>query len=127
MFKIIYIVHAPRCTQFTKYYISLSFMLSPPTLSLSLYLFFPFIFSLPLLHPLTPNTTQCTCIKSLYVLPPEFGSSWVCGRGRLRMGAVVKYVTEHSVGVGQVGPPSEKILSSLLVVPHQGIIIVAAR
>lgn len=57
----------------------------------------------------------------------EFGSSWVCGRGRLRMGAVVRYVTEHSVGVGQVGPPSEKILSSLLVVPHQGIIIVAAR
>lgn len=57
----------------------------------------------------------------------EFGSSWACGRSRLRIGKVVWYVTVHSVGVGQVGPSSEKITSSLHVVPHQGIIIVAAR
>ncbi|KAG7167347.1 Guanine nucleotide exchange C9orf72-like [Homarus americanus] len=57
----------------------------------------------------------------------EFGSGWSCGRSRLRIGKVVWYVTVHSVGVGQVGPSSEKIASSLHVVPHQGIIIVAAR
>nr|XP_053631440.1 uncharacterized protein LOC128687892 [Cherax quadricarinatus]XP_053631441.1 uncharacterized protein LOC128687892 [Cherax quadricarinatus]XP_053631442.1 uncharacterized protein LOC128687892 [Cherax quadricarinatus]XP_053631443.1 uncharacterized protein LOC128687892 [Cherax quadricarinatus] len=57
----------------------------------------------------------------------EFGSSWSCGRSRLRIGKVVWYVTVHSVGVGQVGPSLEKITSSLHVVPHQGIIIMAAR
>ncbi|XP_045607779.2 uncharacterized protein [Procambarus clarkii] len=57
----------------------------------------------------------------------KFGSSWSCGRSRLRIGKVVWYVTVHSVGVGQVGPSSDKIKSSLHVVPHQGIIIVAAR
>ncbi|KAK8387567.1 hypothetical protein O3P69_018245 [Scylla paramamosain] len=57
----------------------------------------------------------------------EFGSKWVYGRSRLRVGTVVWYVTVHSVGVGQVGPASKKVTSSLHVVPHQGIIIVAAR
>ncbi|XP_064088544.1 uncharacterized protein LOC135202961 [Macrobrachium nipponense] len=57
----------------------------------------------------------------------ELTGSWACGRSRLRMATVVRYVTEHSVAVGQVGLASEKITSSLLVVPHQGIIIVAAR
>ncbi|KAK7068675.1 hypothetical protein SK128_004707, partial [Halocaridina rubra] len=57
----------------------------------------------------------------------EFGGSWTCGRGRLRMAMVARYVTEHSVAVGQVGMSSEKITTSFLVVPHQGIIIVAAR
>lgn len=57
----------------------------------------------------------------------EFGSTWVYGRSRLRVGTVVWYVTVHSVGVGQVGPASKKVTSSLHVVPHQGIIVVAAR
>ncbi|KAG0729862.1 Guanine nucleotide exchange C9orf72 [Chionoecetes opilio] len=57
----------------------------------------------------------------------EFGSKWVYGRSRLRVAPVVWYVTVHSVGVGQVGPASTKVTSSLHVVPHQGIIIVAAR
>lgn len=52
---------------------------------------------------------------------------WWYGRGKLRVGAVAWYVTEHSVGVGQVGPTSDKVTSTLHVVPHQGIIILAAR
>ncbi|XP_076029547.1 guanine nucleotide exchange factor C9orf72 homolog isoform X2 [Oratosquilla oratoria] len=52
---------------------------------------------------------------------------WRCGRDRLRLSSVVQYVTDHSVVVGEVGQPSEKVTTSLLVVPDQGIIIVAAR
>ncbi|KAK3892947.1 hypothetical protein Pcinc_003215 [Petrolisthes cinctipes] len=52
---------------------------------------------------------------------------WWYGRGKLRVGGVAWYVTEHSVGVGQVGPASDKVTSTLHVVPHQGIVILAAR
>ena len=60
-------------------------------------------------------------------VPQSSDGGWMRGRMRLRLPTVVRYVTEHSVGVGEIGQAPDKLTTSLLMVPNHSIIVLTAR